>query len=154
MSRVTHSSAVKRLEKYERDVEASVDVSMKTMVHMGKAFAQTIAPNSSGILINAISARSYRTSPGATGKIFISTLGQQQLKANREFPSKEPNFNLVRWMHATGGIFQTRNPFGKVGKQHFKSGDPQFLITTSNYLASRVTSVFDKELTQVNIKNR
>lgn len=54
------------------------------------------------------------------------------------------DFNLTKWMHLTGGVFRSWNPFGKKGTRHITSGDPKFMYSAEKYGLSRARAVLKK----------
>lgn len=59
----------------------------------------------------------------------------QNPKSNRLFPNTGayPNFDLPRWLHEFGGVFQTDNPFGKAGKQHVPERKARYMFSARDH---------------------
>ena len=119
----------KKLKLAEKKIFSQSERTAKEIADLGKYYAKSIAPTNSGYLLRLI-----KTLKG--NKDFEYTIVSQNPKSNRLWPGsgKYKDFNLVQWMHQTGGVFKTDNPFGKAGTKHIKSGDPKYMYTTLRYL--------------------
>ena len=65
---------------------------------------------------NAVTYEIYTTNPTAGGANRWSTGGKYGA-----------DFNLIRWMESTGGVFRSDNPAGKAGKQHIPERNARFM---------------------------
>lgn len=139
--------AARKLALLEKKLDEQGKLSAQEVREMGKSFARTQAPHNSGRLISLIQL------PKTTGSEAV--IVSKNPKGNRIYPEgKVKNFNLVRWMHKTGGKFQSDNPFGKAGTQHIKTGDPRYMYSTRDYLimkgVPRVRAQYNKVVAQIN----
>lgn len=126
-----------RLRKFERAIEDAGKQTVQDLVNVGKEHARILVPKgSTGWLYKTIKGKVIGGNK-PQGQVYLEP---QILPDNqRLFPNstKYPQFNLAKWMHLTKGKFRTKNPFGMPGKQHIKTGDPQFMYTTAKILNSR-----------------
>lgn len=62
-------------------------------------------------------------------------------KSNRLWPNsgRYPNFDLPRWMHETGGVFQSDNPFGKKGTRHIPERKARYMYSARDYAKKNKT---------------
>lgn len=119
---------------------------------LGKQYARSIAPYNSGRTANFIIKRLKKLPEGTVGTIQAQNPtrgGSHRLLGLGRYGG---NFNLVRWMHETGGVFQSPNPLQGNRPVHIKSGDPQFMYTTARYLQGRKVDIARKEFKNINIR--
>lgn len=143
-----------RLRKFGKAVEKAGQQTVQDLVNIGKDKARELVPKgSTGWLYKQISGRVI---PGPNPKAQIFLKEQIVPDSHRLFPNtgQYPQFNLAKWMHETGGKFKTPNPLGTVGKQHIKSGDPQFMYTTARYLNGRKKTIASGNFNQIKAKTR
>ena len=111
--RVDTRRAVKKLHKYSQFVEKQAGIVAKEVAEAGRWYAKTIAPQYNSNLVRLI-----KIQRGGKQSWTVVSENPTRGNANRIFGTgRFPNFNLVRWMHETGGVFQSNNPFGKAGTQ-------------------------------------
>ena len=126
--------AMRKLALAKAAVIDAGNTSVEALTELGKWKAFQLAPKYSRRTALMIKKQIYKTANGTEGKIIAQnpTVGDQ----HRLFPGGRyaGKFNLVRWMHATKGIFQSDNPFGKAGTKHITSGDSTFMYSTRSYL--------------------
>ena len=142
---VNTRGALRKLDKVQQEVGRLSEASMKDITQMGKLYAKAHAPYYTGNVFRAISKRSYKTKDGAVGKIYVD---YKKLSSK----NKRGRFNIVRWMHATNGVFQSYNPAMGSTPYHIKSGDPRFLITTREYLERNARKVVSGRFKQIKVK--
>jgi len=150
MPRVTVTYRDRTKAKLRRAEAAIFKESVRTskeVANIGKLYAKSIAPIDSGTLIRLI-----KTLKGK-GK-FEYVVVSQNPKSGRKWPSsgKYKNFNLVQWMHKTGGVFRSDNPFGRAGTKHIKSGDPKYMYTTLRYLKNVAGVTARKNFKKIKIR--
>lgn len=154
----TRSHVIVRARKAYRKLEMAKLLGSKVgkatvlkLSETGKHYARTIAPFYKGNTARFIVVRKKGTPKDVKAQIIAKN--PTQGGANRVYEGgKYPNFNLVRWMHKTGGVFKSDNPFGKAGTQHIKSGDPKFMYTTRNYLNKIKKGVAKGQHRKLNLK--
>jgi hypothetical protein len=111
---------------------------------LGVAHARRYAPYFTGKTARSIVKRYKETSDGHKVDIVIE-------------PKRLVNdgFDLVKWMHMTGGIHRKPNPYNKnpghVGK-HIKSGNPRFMYSTRDYLNKIKKRVAKGKFDRIKIK--
>lgn len=142
--RIDLSGARRKLARAGRIIDRTSVRAVNDLLQLGKDYAKALAPRDTGRTASFIKVFKI-TQQGELGKVQAQnpTVGM----SHRRFPGMgnyvarqqlsgryAGGFNLVRWMHETGGVFQSRNPYGKPGKQHIRSGDPTFMYTTTEFL--------------------
>jgi lambda repressor-like predicted transcriptional regulator len=122
---------------------------VKQLAEMGKSMAKAIAPHYSGRTAKMIIVRKKQTPEGVVAQI----IAQNPTKggAHRYSEGQYRNFNLVRWMHQTKGVYQSHNPFGPKPK-HIRSGDPQFMFTTRRFLNKTKKGVATGQFRRINLR--
>lgn len=131
--RVDARRAFRKLAHAEKLMYKKSNLIGENFAKRGKYMAREIAPYYSGKTAKFI--RVIRLKGTETDTWMIQAMNPTIGGANRKFSKgKYPNFNLVRWMHETDGVFQTDNPLGKAGTRHIQSGEPQFMYVTKDYL--------------------
>lgn len=124
------------------------------MTEAGKQYARTIAPHGSGRTASFIEAWKRKTKNGYEGRVIARNPGN----SNRIGGG---SFNLVRWMHETGGIFQTKNTIalrltkgrsGEAGTAHIFSGNPRFMYATHDYLERNKANIVKSEFNKIKIQ--
>jgi hypothetical protein len=103
-----------------------------------KMLAKQLAPRypGSGKTANMIVAYHNRGADGTVSQVVAKN------------SSGRRNFNLPGWMHATGGIHRTPNPWNRnsdgIGP-HIRSGDPQFMYTAREQVRRDKKRIFENE---------
>jgi len=145
------------LKRVQKRISKNTYDMMFELKEKGKEHAKQIAPKwSQGTQDTAKLIRGIVSRKADGWEAIILAPNPTKGGSNRFFPQKSdyPDFNLVRWMHETGGVFQSDNMFGKKGTKHIKSGDPRFMYTTRDYLNKIKKDVaqrhFKTRITQVN----
>lgn len=130
--------AIKKLNKVQLQITGKSEKTVRDVGEAIKTVAKTIAPKSTGKTANLIAAYYKKTPAGYAAQIVARNPtkgGRNRMSTGGRYGG---NFNLVRWMHETGGIFQTDNKFllaitngrqGRAGTKHIRSGDPYFMYT-------------------------
>lgn len=116
--------ARRKLKNAERAITKAADRSMYELAYDGKAYAKSIAPHYTGKTKSLIVVRKMK---GQTNNRY-EVLSKNPTK-NDGHTRQIKNFNLVRWMHLTNGILR--------GRQHIRSGDPQYMFKTRDYLSKK-----------------
>lgn len=133
--RVTVNVNTRRAQKKMRTlVKKSEQRGAKTvadLANLGKRFAKSIVPVFSGRTYRSIRKRVLRRKGGPEAKVYVYPTVLKD-GHNRQIQ----NFELVRWMH------QPKN------RGHFRSGEPQFMYKTRDYL-----NKMKKKVAQGNYKN-
>ena len=108
---VAIGKAALRLTKIQRKIEKEIPLTLKEAAEGGRDYARTQAPYWSGATFQNI-----RTLRGEDSH-------QYSVVAREPKTNTKPGFNLVQWMHTA-----------QKAKSHIKSGDPQFMFTTADWL--------------------
>ena len=61
------------------------------------------------------------------------------------YANNRGEFDLIRWMHSTDGVFRSNNPFGRAGTRHIKSGNPRFMMAAKDYAREKSDRYFNKK---------
>lgn len=131
-TKVDYRRAQVKIRKATRKAMKAGDETIGQLADFGKAHAKAIAPYFSG----------------KTAKLIrvVKVKGSEGMRAEIISPNSTPGkrgFNLPRWMHATGGIFQSDNrgviamshgKHGHAGQKHIINGDPRYMYRTADYL--------------------
>ncbi len=137
-TKVDYRRAMKKLEKAKKEIFKAGQATVSELAYMGSYHAKAIAPFYSGKTVSLIKVFKGTNKDGPYANIVA-----QNPTASDGHKRNIANFNLVRWMHATGGIgrpsfmgrdgkFYTKS-FGPTTKK-IKSGDPRFMYKTRDYL--------------------
>lgn len=113
--------------------------SINTLTELGKVRAKEIAPYFTGRtakLIRRLPARQRKD--GIQGAIIAPnpTLSDGHVR-------NIANFNLVKWMHETNGVLR--------GRKHIRSGEPQFMFKTRDYLNRKKKSVAQAKFNKIKL---
>ncbi len=128
--KIETKNAAKHLASVNRAIRVGLERGSKELALKGKAYAQRNAPSFSGAVASHIVIEKQKTNEGDIHKIIA-----KNPKSPRWFgPGRYPDFNIVKWMHETGGVFKTDNPLGKAGTRHIKKKDPRFMYSMRDYL--------------------
>jgi len=111
--RLAMEKRVQQLKKLEKTPES--------LAKIGQAYARSIAPKQTGILLKAIMWKTTKKH-GAEIRVDKATLNTN--------PSNWNNFNYAAYMHYNDGVM------GRGIKIH--SGDPQFMYSTQDYLKNKL----------------
>lgn len=145
---VDASRAVKKLKAYNKFIESRAKTVTRDLALLGRRYARRLAPRDTMELWRLIEVKKSQ----GNQSIIVSDNPLEGGK-NRMFgKGRFPNFNLVRWMHETGGVFQSDNPFGKAGTKHIKSGDPYYMFKTENYLRMKKKEFARSQFKKINIR--
>ena len=146
--KIYDKNLLKKERKILRKAVKAGDESVETLAELGKTQARYLAPQYTGDIKGHIRIIWGKDSQGKTAKISV-----EGFKAERAFgPGKYQDFDLVRWMHSTNGIFQTNNPMGRAGTKHIKTGNPQFMYRTRGYLNNIKTKIAQSKFNKINIR--
>ena len=146
--RVKYDKALKKLRDAQRKVVKEGNDSVEELAKLGKLQAQYLVPKNTGDLKSFIKVIRNQSSNELTATITV-----EGFKAERIYgPGNYPDFDLVRWMARTKGVFQSNNPFGKAGTKHIKSGDPQFMLNTTKYLNRIKKGIAKGKFNKINIR--
>jgi hypothetical protein len=134
--KVTNEDYRKALKKIQGSKISAYDAGKKTVTQLaeiGQAHARMIAPSDKGTLRSLIKVFSGEESQGPYAKLV-----SQNPVAYTGRLWGDRRFNLVKWMHATRGVFQSDNPFGAAGTKHIKTGSPTYMYRTRDWIKTRV----------------
>ena len=125
--------AFRKLMQVEKLLYKKTDETAENLAKRGKYMAREIAPFDSSRTAKFI--RVIQLKGAETSTWMIQAMSPTKGGANRKFKTtKYPDFNLVRWMHETNGIFRSDNPYGKAGTKHITSGEPRFMYVVEEHL--------------------
>lgn len=145
---VKDKGALKKLQKKQLSVAKAAEATVNDLARLGQTHAQLIAPRGrQKKLISLIKVFKTKKASGPGAEIHA-----QNPTANDGHFRNIQNFDLVKWMHATRGVFQTDNPWGKAGKKHIKTGSPTFMYRTRDWLRSKVGAVASSNFNKIKIK--
>jgi len=134
----------KKIADTRRAVNKEGKATVDQLGSLGVAYAKRYAPYFTGETAKRIVKRFEQKTDGPQVTILIEP---KRLVNN--------NFDLVKWMHLTGGIHRSPNPWnrnpGRTGK-HIRSGDPQFMYSTRNYLNKIKKGIAKGRFKNINIK--
>ena len=103
---------------------------LEEMAEIGKQTAKLFAPINTGRVYRYIVIEKDKGNKGIKIRAKNPT-------ASGDYPysrfRRKKRFNLVRWMHQTGGRHRSFNPLNR-GNPHIKNGDPRFMYTTRDFL--------------------
>lgn len=141
------NKADRKLMRAEKQIFSQSERTAQDIAKLGKLYARSIAPRDSGYLIRLIKLMKGKD------KLSYEVVSQNP-KGNRLWPNtgRYPDFNLVQWMHQTGGVFKTNNPFGRAGTKHIRTGDPRYMYTTLRYLKSIAGVKARKDFSKIKIR--
>ena len=142
------SKALRKIARAEQKIKEGIELTTNELALLGKDYARLLAPNNTGKTASFI-------------VIYKKGRNKRQIKAknptlggahkNLGTGKYGSNFNLVRWMHETGGIFRSPNPFQTRRQSHIKSGDARFMYKTRDYLNSIKKGVAKGRFRNINI---
>lgn len=115
---ILKQSFFQKMRKLRREIDKKGEATVSDLATLGKYYAKARVPFYSGDTYRAIKKRTLKKSTGPEARIFISPK-QPQDGRKRNIA----NFDLVYYMHTRGK-----------SSGHFKSGDPEFLFRTQEYL--------------------
>lgn len=131
--------AFRKINRLQRIASRLAIKTVHDLADLGKFRAKEIAPYWSGRTAGLI-----RAIKRDDGTAMVLSPNSTKGDANRMYPqySKyQGNFNLVRWMHETNG-----------GPGHIKSGDPQYMYTTTDYLNRIKGRVAKGNFSRINLR--
>ena len=147
------TSGMKRhLARVKRLIAKGSDKALHELGKLGKNKARQLAPKDSGRTASLIRLQKLRTNQGIRYQIQAQNPtkgGTHRILGPGKYGSQ---FNLVKWMAETNGIFQSDNPFGKAGTKHIRTGDPRFMRTTKVYLNSIKKGVAQGTFKNINLR--
>lgn len=130
------SKASKKLFRLERKMRTEGVAGAQEIGELGKFYARSIAPYYSGATFRNITLR--RGDDESESVIFA-----RNPVAGDGHRRNIKNFNLIRWMHTSPRA-----------KSHIRSGEPQFMYKTRDYLAKqaplRMKTRFNKIIVEFN----
>jgi hypothetical protein len=127
----------RKLPREYKSIKSKAGELAKYISEQTKKKAKDVAPKDpkgSGALVSLI-----KIFKEGGDKYSVITLNP---KSNRLWPGKGKygsNFDLPRWMHETGGVFQSDNPFGKAGTKHIHTGNPRYMYVARDYAKKNKT---------------
>ena len=131
----------------KRSKESAVEIAYEA-----RDYARIIAPNFNGKTQSMIVVYSKHPNNGAQATVMAKNPtkgGNNRLYSGGKYGN---NFNLVKWMHETDGVFQTDNPLGRAGTRHIRSGDPNFMYTTMDWLKTNGIKKARADFRTINFK--
>ena len=147
--RVNVNGAMKKLQKTKLAIIRAGKGTIGDLGRLGQAHAKLIAPKHTGKLVSLIKLFQGTNSEGP-----YATIVSQNPTANdgHARSPQRPNFNLVKWMHATKGVFRSDNPWGKAGTKHITSGSPTYMYRTKDWLKTKVKVMAKANFNKINLK--
>lgn len=152
MSKPVITYEVKYNQSYFRKTKGNTNKVRENLEKAGKDFMKTVhgkarqyAPRLTGEVVRHIhlsevkSGRDsfvyqvYTTNPTEGGK--------NQMYANIKYS----DFDLIRWMHSTGGKFRSDNPFGRAGTQHIPRDQARFMFRAKDYAIENSNRYINKK---------
>ncbi len=134
--------AIRKLQRYEQAIIEKGTATVSDLGLLGKNFAKNIVPYDTGFTYKSIRKKTIRRVEPES-KIFNEPSIRPNDVVHRGKPRQGGivNFNLVRWMHTS-----------PKARSHIKSGDPQFMYTTREYLNGIKGDVARGRFKTINIK--
>lgn len=112
--------ALAKLRRAQKKIKKASWVATDDLLRLGKNYAKQIVPYESGQTYRAIMSESIKGKERSRGRIFIKPL----VRKDGHIEGKNiTTVELVEMMHRR-----------KWAKSHFKSGKPEFMYLTRNYL--------------------
>lgn len=124
-AKINKRAANKRIEKIENNAIESGNLAVRELGKLGQNFAKTIVYYDTGFTYKSIKRRTLKGPQGEYVKLFIDPYIRPVDGTHRHSAGNYSNFSLVRWSHTS-----------PLASFHIKSGDPQFMYTTRQYLES------------------
>lgn len=122
---INTKNARKRLSRLEDEIIEKGSMTVTELGKMGQNYAKSIVYYDTGFTFKSIKRRTKRRASGSEATIFIDPYIRPVDGVHRRSHGKYSNFSLVRWSHTS-----------PAAKGHIKSGDPEFMYTTREYLES------------------
>ncbi len=129
----------KKMRQLEKEVRSRSVATVEDLKDLGKNYARSIAPYETGFTVRSIEGRVEETAKGPRSFVFIKK--SMKYRPNDGVHRGGTNsFDLVRWMHIPKN------------KGHFRSGEPQFMFKTKDYLQDKKGVVARGNFSKLNIR--
>ena len=121
--------AEQKLKLLQAKLKSGAKLTVLELGNMGKAYAQSHAPVSSGRLISLIRVDKINDGSGAIIRSVNPTLNDGH---KRGYYGGPVPFDLVKWMHLTRGKWKSGPLAGR--QASFSGKDPRYMYRTTEYL--------------------
>jgi len=104
--------------------------------------ARELAPHNKGYVRRSIHMKEVKTSDNSfTYEIYTTNPtagGTNRWSTSGKYGA---DFNLIRWMESTGGVFRSDNPAGRAGKQHIPERKARFMKYAKEWAVDEVKKI-------------
>ena len=156
VTKVDFRGAQRKLEKAKLALVKAGKASVHDIAVLGMAHAKGIAPYDTGNVAQSISISEGTNKDGPFSEV--------KAKWRNDGHSRSMgNFDLIKWMHATGGVghphyrgrngkWYTNTKKPKVKVKVIKSGSPKFMYRTTEWLRRRKIPVAQGHFNKIKIR--